>query len=302
MVIPPYILVTSFVAMMALGGYVVYKAVSSPPVGGASEINAFGSKFVLKGPAWLVMIAVGALITAVPIIAAVLQNNSLVPFEPSAPAKVMSKIRDPKYANFEFKSDATSLDLRNTLTRPWYAYLPGWKRVFGRHVRIRPASLLDYMEITKTGNADEISVRYTTSGLLDLRCLNYDCSVQTSFEDDQNVGEITANVSSVKVGDTFPLVTEVTYWNAFSGVAGDDFTVSTHEGQSKSEDLSVVVMFPDKKPFRTMDLQARLREAEKMGPVQGMSESWPGGGNKSYYWSHTNTATGKWFYELKWTW
>jgi hypothetical protein len=299
--INPAILVTSYLAMMALGIYVVVKAIRNPPRGGPSEISLLGSKLTLKGPGWLVMIVVGALMTAIPVIAAAIEHNSQFPFELPVAAKEVSKIDEPDYKDFLFVRDVTYLDLRSSLKRPWYAYIPGWGRLAGHHVHTRPARLLNYMQIRKIGDANEIHMKYVASGLLDMRCLTHPYSLQTSFEEDQNVGEIIADVRSVPVNTEFTLITQVTYWNSFSGSAGEDFTTYTHKQSGQTEDISSVIVFPDSRPFKTVDTYQKAPDSDALHPFQGSSQQVRGPQNLAYYWATTGNS-GQWFYTLRWTW
>lgn len=289
--------------MMALGIYVVYEAVRHPPKGGPAEINMLGAKLSLKGPAWLIMIVVGAMMTATPIIAAVAQHNAQAPFEPSKSAKAVDRIEEPDYRDFRFLTDVSYLDLSNSLTKPWYAYLPGWQRVAGHHRHIRPASLINYMTIRKVGPANEIHIVYSTSGLLDLRCLTHKFSVQTAVDkDNQFVGEIIADVSSIPPNADFTLITQVTYWNAFSGADGDDFSTYTHNQQGQPESISMVLVFPDAKPFKSMTPLEKAPTEKELHGFQGLEQSINGPDNHSYYWSTTNNNPGRWFYTFSWTW
>jgi hypothetical protein len=303
MTVPPFVLVTCCVAMIVLGIWVVYKAVTNPPRrGGPSEISVFGSKLSLKGPAWLIMIAVGALMTATPIIAAVIQRKSQAPFEPPVQAQVVATIDEPNYKNFRFTRDVSYLDLRNSLAQPWYAYLPGWRSAIGHHTRIRPASLLDYMVIRKVADSDYIVFTYSTSGLLDLRCLTHEYSVRTSYQNGQNVGEITADIRSVPTGSDFTLVIEATYWNAFSVADKEDFSTYTHNQAGQSEEMSILIIFPDAKPFKQIDVQETPPGANEMRQIQGNAESHSGPEHKTYYWSYVKAADGRWFYTASWDW
>jgi hypothetical protein len=302
MVVPATVLVISLLTVMALGIYVVYIGVTNPPFGGPSEISAFGSKLVLKGPAWLIMIAVGALMSATPVIAAVVQQKAQTPFELSAPAQRVAQINEPEYHDFRFLRDVSYLDLRNSLAQPWYASLPGWSRLVGRHVRVRPATLFNYMLVRKVGSSSEIHVTYSTSGLLDVRCLTHGCAVKTTFDGDQNVVELTANVGNVPTNADFVLATEATFWNAFSRDEGEDYTTYTHNQDDTAEDISVVVIFPDQKPFHELKVLELGPRDEKLHQFSGEAQELRGPGAKTYSWATRHVGAGTWDYTVKWTW
>jgi hypothetical protein len=289
--------------MMALGIYVVYVALTHPPREGHAELSLGWAKLSLKGPAWLIMIAIGAMMAAAPVIAAVAQHNAQAPFEPSKAANAVEKIEEPDYRNFQFLTDVSYLDLSNSLTKPWYASLPGWQRFAGRHRHIRPASLINYMTIRKVGSANKIHIVYSTSGLLDLRCLTHAFSVETAVDkEDQFVGDIIADVSSIQTGTEFTLITQVTYWNAFSGADGDDFSTYTHNQRGEPESISTVLVFPDAKPFKSVTRLEKAPTEEEFHRFQGLGQSIEGPNNHSYYWSTTNNNPGRWFYTFRWTW
>jgi len=301
MTISPFLVAVCFLLMMALGVYVIYKAISKPPVGGPSEIDAFGSKFVLKGPAWLVMIAVGAIMVALPIIVAMMQKKAMNPSEESAAAKAINAVGDTD-PEFEFVSDTTYLDLRSSLVRPWYTYLRGWTHLPGVNGRIRPSRVMHFTVLKTIAASDLVGLRDSTSGDVDIRCLNYVCEKAYIPTPGSVTLGVSVHVESVAVGETFTVLTEETYWNAFSGESGDNFSVTTHSKQVTPEEMSVIIIFPDNKPFGTMDVLEKEPGSSNAHPFQGTSTSMSSQDRKSFYWDHVSPGTGKWTYEMKWTW
>ncbi len=285
---------------MILGAFIIYKVVRNPPSGGPSEINILGSKLSLKGPAWLVMLAIGVLMLAAPLLVAAIQRTSDIPFQPPASATVVSKIADPDYHGLRFIKDISELDLRESQSQPWYTRIPGWQRLTGRHTRIRPATLINEMLIEKVEDVKSIHINYSTSGILDLRCLTHPYKVNTAFEDDLYVGEIVADVANVPIGKQFTLITEVTYWNAFSGAEGDDYTTYTHN-QTQGEEMSVMITFPESKAFKAVDILEQPPDADDMRSLTFPKYEFKGPLNKTYYWS-TTTNGGRYFFTTKWKW
>lgn len=302
MIVPQGLIVVCLSAMMVLGAYIVYKAIKSPPKGGESQISAFDSKLVLKGPAWLIMIAVGAIVAATPVIAAIVQRGAAAPFSLPEVAQVVGQIDEPEYRSFLFLRDASYLDLRSSQSQPWFTRLPGWGRLTGRHTRIRPATLVNYMLIKKVAGAEVIHMKYSTSGTLDMRCLTHPCTFRKAYEHDHEVGEITADVRDVQVNEEFTLITEVTYWNAFSGTEGDDYSTYTHNQTLQPEEISVIITFPELQRFRAVDVLETPPGAEQPRPVQGPARSIPANDGGTYYWSTSRPGPGRWYFTLKWTW
>jgi hypothetical protein len=299
MIVPPFILAICCLALIPLGVWVVFKAVSHPPRGGKAEIKLWGANLVLNGPAWLVMIVVGALITASPLIAGVVQKESQTQFQPPVQAQVVSRLDEPSYKDFRFLKDVSYLDLSNINVRPWYTYLPGWDRIVGHHTRIRPASLFNYMLVRKVGQADSIYIYYSTSGLLDLRCITHPYHVLKSYDSDQNVGEIIADVRSVPVGSEFTLATDVTYWNAFSVADKEDYTTYTHNQADEPEEMSMIIVFPDAKPFKRIEVEETPPGSDTTREIEG---GFPGLGHQTFYWSYSKAAAGEWLYTTSWDW
>jgi hypothetical protein len=296
--VPPFLLDICFLALMLLGIYIIVKAISNRPRDGQSEFSLLGSQVKVKGPAWLVMLVVGALMAGAPVIVATAQYAKEVPFETPTPATTMQKIPEPNYSSFTFSSDLSVLDLRSSFERPWYTRLPGWSKLHGTHVRIRPATLINTMTVTKIAQADYIYLKYTTSGTLDLRCLTHPYTTQITARGD--AGQIIADVRSVKIGESFTIITEVTYWNAFRGSQGDDFTTYTHNQTNTPEAISLAVIFPDQRPFMRMQMLEEPPNAANMR-VATSGTGWPAPRNQTYYWA-TTTASGEWLFTAKWNW
>jgi hypothetical protein len=296
--VSPVILNVCFIALMVLGVYVVAKVIAHPPRGGESEFSLLGSQVKVKGPAWLIMLVVGALMVGSPLIAAASQQSSITPFEPTKPADRVKKVPEPNYTSFTFANDLSVLDLRRSFEQPWYTRLPGFSRWRGTHVRIRPAILTNTMVVKKIAPADFIYIKYSTTGALDLRCLTHPYTTQLSEKSDE--GQVIADVRSVGVGEEFTIITEVTYWNAFRGAAGDDFTTYTHNQQNTQESIALAIIFPDDQPFKSMQILEQPPQASTMR-LASSGTPWQSPGNETFYWA-TRTPGGEWFFTAKWTW
>lgn len=296
--VPTVLLDVCLFVLMMLGIYVVVKVISKPPKGGESELTLLGSQVKVKGPAWLVMLLLGSLMTAAPVIAAAAQHSAETPFETPTPATVLQQIPDPTYTSFEFLDDQSMLDLRDSFDQPWYTRLPGWKRLHGTHVKIRPATLMNTMRVKKVAKADLIYIKYSTSGTLAARCLTHPYTVQITPSGDN--AQVIADVRSVKIGDVFTITTEVTYWNAFRGTTGDDFTTYTHNQADTPETISLAIIFPDERHFTMAQMLEQPPGASSERAVT-IGTTWPSPGNQTYYWTGA-TAGGEWYFTAKWKW
>jgi hypothetical protein len=255
-------------------------------------------KIELKGPAWLILAFMGIAMLAAPLIAGALQKpTSVIPPPPSV--KKVQRIPDPSYAAFRFVRDVSVLDLRTAASAPWYTHLPGWKQL-DRRPRIRPANLTNYMVVRKVGISNDIHLTYATSGRIDLRCLTHSARYRRAEAKKGETWEVIADVSSVAVNEEFEIAVEATYWNAFSGTNGDDYTTYGHN-QTDPEELTIIVLFGGDKPFKTIAATAFPPDGTAGESPQGQVQEWPSAGNQSYYW-RTTSRRPEWYYRLSWTW
>jgi uncharacterized protein (DUF2249 family) len=248
---------------------------------------------------------IGSMMLASPIIAATLQKpgNVTIPPPPTSVQQVRS-IPDPTYESFRFVRDVSLLDLRAVTTAPWYTSLPGWQLI-NSNQRIKPAVLKNYMVVRKVAPANEIHLTYGTSGRLDVRCLTHQAQLRRAVDmsGEKAAGEtweVIADVSTVPVGQEFEITVEATFWNGFRGEQGDDYTTYGHK-QTEPEEISVMLLFPDGKPFKNIAVTEYGPESTTGNPFQGQARYWPGPQNQTYYWS-TMSQRPEWYYKLSWAW
>lgn len=306
MTVPGVVLLLCFIALMILGAFlIVYSVIRLTRSRTPSELKVPALKFELKGPAWLVATFAGCLMVASPILVAALSKpqNVTTPPPPSAVLQVRT-IPDPTYRAFRFLRDVSILDLRAALSRPWYAYLPGFKLARSKP-RIRPGVLRNYMVVTKLEPIDTIHLVYGTSGRLDVRCLTHEARYE--YAEQQRGGteseswDVIADVSAIPVGQDFEIAVEATYWNGFVGEDGDDYTTYSHE-QSEPEQLSVILLFPDDKPSKGSIAATEYGGNAVVGrPLQTPTISFAGSKNLTFYWSTVSTRP-NYYYKLAWAW
>jgi hypothetical protein len=269
-----------------------------------SQIKLPFIKTEISGPAWLVSLVVGVLMIASPILLAAFQkpDNVTSPPPPASVAQVQM-IQEPSYKSFRFLRDMSLLDLRAIDVAPWYTELPGWK-LLGQKERIKPAILKNYMTVKKVDSVNYIHLTYATSGKLDVRCPTHQATFRRSERIEEGTlvetWEVIADVSTIPVGQEFEIVVEATYWNAFSGKDGDDYTTYGHD-QAEPEQISIIAFFPEDKPYKNVQMTEISPVTKISGPVQGLTESWPGPQNRTFYWT-VSSQRPNWYYKLAWKW
>jgi hypothetical protein len=118
-----------------------------------------------------------------------------------------------------------------------------YRGLISKKQRIKPAILKNYMIVKKVDTASFIHLTYGTSGKLNVRCPTH----QATFREFERITdgkltetwEIIADVSTIPIGQEFEIVVEATYWNAFSGKDGDDYTTYGHD-QTEPENISII--------------------------------------------------------------
>ncbi len=298
--VPGFLVAACLVLLMAAGGFVLVFSLTQLTKGATSPSRFAipGLKIEIRGPAWLVSATVGALMLASPVLAAALQRPTNVTTAPASVKRVRS-ISDPTYKDFRFVRDLSVLDLRSVTVSPWYTHLPGWKLIDPRP-HLRPASLSNHMLVRKVGTASEIHLVYSTSAQLDLRCVTHAATYRESPTADADTWEVIADVSAVPVGSEFEIIVEATYWGGFWGRDGNDYTTYGHN-QSEPEDISIVLLFPERKPFKAITATEYGPHSDEAAAAQGSFEERSGGKNRSYYW-HTTSTRPSWYYKLSWSW
>jgi len=298
--VPACLVAVCLVLLMVGGGFVVVFSLTrlTQNARSPSRFTVPGLKLEIRGPAWLISATVGAVMLASPVLAVALQRPANVTTAPASVKRVQS-IPDPNYKDFRFLRDISVVDLRSVTVSPWYTHLPGWKLVDPRP-RIRPASLTNHMVVRKVGSASEIHLVYSTSARLDLRCVTHAAGYHESRSGDADTWEVIADVSAVPIGSQFEIIIEATYWGGFWGSHGNDYTTYGHN-QSEPEDLSILLLFPEKQPFKSVTATEYGPHANEAAAAQGSFEQRSGERNRTYYW-HTISTRPSWFYKLTWTW
>jgi hypothetical protein len=303
--VPNVLLVICFVVLMALGALLLYVAVTRlTKKSTKSQVKLPFLQIEMSGPAWLVAALFGIVMLASPVLAAAFQQaESVTAPPPPASVQQVRNVPEPNYASFRFTRDTSILDLRAVGEAPWYTALPGWGLI-EKKPRIRPAVLKNYMVVRKIAPADRLHLTYGTSGKLDVRCVTHSATYRRAErvqgETTVETWEVIADVSAIPVGQEFEVAVEATYWNAFRGPKGDDYTTYAHE-QTEPEELSVMLFFPDEKSFKDIAVTEYGPSDSTGRPFQGQSRSWIGEQKRTYFWT-TASNRPSWYYKVAWTW
>lgn len=313
MSIPSSLVVVCVVLLMGLGVFVIIYAlirlVRVKSAGAESNflIPFLGEKKIeLKGPAWLLLVAMGVLMVASPILTVFAQRPSDVTVPPITVQRVQENEDLPEENNpsFQFVSDLSLLDLRQSQEEPWYAIF--------RHIldadknqRIKPSVLRNIMVIRKLAPANELVLSYSTSGKLYVRCLTHAATYKekeiTQNGKSTDTWALIVDVSAMPLNTDFDVIVEATYFNAFSDSTGSDYSTYGNK-QDAAENLSVVLFFPESKPMKSVDVIEYPPNGGPGTPFQGSARQHPEeGGGLTYYWTTNNTRSG-YYYKLAWTW
>lgn len=193
------------------------------------------------------------------------------------------------------------LDLRGSLSQRLLKWIP-----FLADGKTDPAILMNLKLVQKVNPADSISFTYATSGKIAARCLTQRCTFKRAESVDQHEAgklkqtwELTANVQDVPVGEEFAVAVEVTYWNAFD-TPEKQWYATYANGQAQPEDVSVLLLLPQNRPFSSYKLLAYPHGSDKGAPFQGNARIVPGDGNLSFYWEVFSARPNE-AYEIHWT-
>jgi len=268
-----------------------------------SQVTLPWLKIELKGPAWLVLIVIGTVMLASPIIAAALQQPASVTMPPASVQHVQ-KINHTDNPAFQVIRDVSLLDLRDSQAASWYPRLLTWLHLRSKKQRTQPTVLKKYLVVRKLAPADNFQMPFATTGLLDVHCVTHSAIYQNSKtiegSTETDGWNVIADVSTVPVGSEFEIAVEATFWNAFNGEQGDDFTTHARK-QDAPEDISTFLLFPQDRPMKDISVTEYPPDGGEGGRFQGSMREWRGAAGLSYYWTTTNLRPG-YYYKYSWKW
>jgi hypothetical protein len=306
------LLVGCLALMMLMGAFVViYGLLGLARSGrtGPSGVSDFtipwfgGKEIELKGPAWLLTVAIGALMTASPVLVVFAQKPTDITAPPITVERVQGDLPEENGASFRFFSDLSVLDLRRSHQTPWYSHL----RLFENSEeaeKIKPAILRNVMTLEKVKDESKLILHYSTTGTLVVRCLTqratYMETLVTGNGTSTDTWAVNVDVGAIPMNTKFEIIIEATYYNQFVGVEGSAYSTYANE-QTDPEDLSVAIIFPDDKPMKGVSVMEYPPSHAPGAKFAGMAREFTDRKGLTYYWTTINTRS-NYFYTLNWSW
>lgn len=302
------------VVLMLLGLFVViYSLVKLAHSGqGTNNSNSnisiplLGGKTIeIKGPAWLIVTAIGSLMIGSPVLAAFAQKSSDVTIPPDTVQRVQESERlpDENLESFQYIRDLSILDLRESQRTSWASFT---RAIFSKEERkkIKPAVLRNIMTLRKSKPANSLILTYSTSGTLVVRCISHHAIYQEKVSTRENkttdLWAVTVDVSAMPLDTDFDVIVEATYYNGFSDSAGSDFTTYANK-QKSNEDVSLAILFPDTKPMKSISIMEFPPTGGDGVRLTAAAREYRDPSGLSYYWTTTNTRS-DYYYKFSWTW
>jgi|HubBroStandDraft_6_1064221.scaffolds.fasta_scaffold25604_2 hypothetical protein len=200
-----------------------------------------------------------------------------------------------KYSSFEILTDERIVDLRK-----WEAVPPerAGEQVCG-------VSMQRLVRLRKRQPADEIRLEFRTTGKdLILECTTHPFHVTPQRKQGLYAGkpckiwQMALDVHAEKENKDFPVDIRATYWNAFQK---DEDLWFGATGNPNSHKVSLLVVFPDHKPFNTYRLMISPTNTETPEDFQGDTVLLPSKDRDWLYWE-VGVPLPAHLYTLHWTW
>lgn len=301
--LPSWLIFASFglSILVGLSLIIISQVRNSSDNGPLMELELLGNR--LSATKMMMQAAFGIILLVTPVIFVYALESRNAPGAQVTPqAKEVANVADipdPSYEGFVFKRDVSIIDLRASRDVPDHQK----KELYS------PVTLMNHMTLRKTRPEKSISFTYATSGVLvNPRCLTHPYVLKKTMKPDvhgdhtlKEVWELEINLEEVPIDQEFFLAVEATYWNAFEAPKQRNFSTYAND-QSEPEELSITLLFPEKRPFKSYNLLAYPHDAEdsnKAQPFQGTPRITKAKDNLSIYWMIPKAQTG-YAYEIRW--
>ena len=200
--------------------------------------------------------------------------------------------------DYNLIKDISVFDLRN------WKYTP---EIY-QNQRYSPVNYTNYLHVKKLKPVDYIVAHYSTSGYaIDMRCITHiaDFFVQKDQEKFHQKSRekqyaLKIDVSKVPVGKEFLIVLEGTYWNSFNDTIHGDASTYTDKEVLGMEELGLIVLFPERKPFRNIDYFNTVGDKEETSYLSNSSK-YEDKKKRFVYWSIFERSPNN-HYTIKWDW
>jgi hypothetical protein len=215
---------------------------------------------------------------------------------PPGEIKPVDLIKTSDNANFDILNDERIVDMR------------GWKLVPAARLS-EPHSLIAVtrrLRLAKNAPVDTFEMQARTTGLdVVLACQeDYACAYESQKvetfvgEERMKVRKVSIDVSSVDVGREFDLRVMQTYINSMQAPVEQWFGLI---GYKKSFLSSLLLIFPEKQPFKTYELKVVATDRSTPADYTGERLVLEGAARDWIYWEIPKPLSGH-VYRLNWTW
>jgi eukaryotic-like serine/threonine-protein kinase len=174
----------------------------------------------------------------------------------------VEKLVPPDYSDFEILSDERVVDLRE------------WKQVPAEHLAdlVSPATMTRRIRLRKVRPANEIRFESRTTGAeVYMRCLSNPHAFRVVGQkmpgfvgaNQTKVRQMIVDVRDVPLDSEFTVHTVLTFWNSLRGKDDLWFGAMGYESSFK---VSLLIIFPEGRPFTSHELKVAPTTAEKPVP------------------------------------
>jgi hypothetical protein len=287
------------VMLMVFGAYLVWieirKSSSSEIL---REISFFGIK-IKCGRAVLIIILGGLLFMSPSLLAYAKYegfNPGIVPSPKDFQVLSVASLESPDYTNFEILKDTRVIDLRSRKKVPDNKA----KEMFS------PVTWVRYTLLKKKKQATTISFHFATTGTgLSPRSLTHRYILKKLNEPTLLGGgelktqwEVEVDISEHGIEEEFMVITEATFWNAFTGEEKEwasimsDYTIN---------ELGMILLFPEDKPYKSHVFKTQQKGEERIEDFHGTLNIFPSPSKQSLSWKIIKPKTNV-NYRVHWEW
>jgi len=171
---------------------------------------------------------------------------------------------------------------------------------------VSPVNYSNYLRVIKKKAVDRLYAHYATSGLkIDLQCATHSYRVMRKRQQDIHEGEkeyaIEIDISKEPMGKSFLVLVQATYWNGFRNRSREDAMTYIDKDSAVPDDLSLILLLPQKKPVQHLQLDQSSDEGENWIPYPNQDEAYRDPEGLYAYWGVRSKKAGN-HYRLTWTW